>query len=159
MPELAKSINQELARLGVKHPLIISYGTSEVGPAAMFTVGDTTLGNKSGKPLPGVKARIVDKDGNELGDNQRGLLEIYAPDTHMKGYLNMPELTENFMYKDDAVADAESVALTVGQHEYPVAFLVLKQNTTDAPVEIIKRIYASAHRSLGLSGKSLKDKR
>jgi long-chain acyl-CoA synthetase len=194
-PELAQSINKELIRLGVKYPLIISYGLSEVGPAAIFTVGDTALGNKSGKPLPGVKARIVDQEGNELGDNQRGLLEIYAPETHMKGYRNMPELTkdlwtkdgyaktddiairdengdyevfgratdcftdasgkshylfdiENFIYKDDRVAEAESVALTVGKQEYPVAFIVLKQNTTDAPSEIIKRIYASAHRSL-----------
>lgn len=47
-----------------------------------------------GLPLPNVKAAIMDKDGKELGYNQRGELCMKDENVVMKGYYGKPELTE-----------------------------------------------------------------
>ena len=46
-----------------------------------------------GLPLPGVKVGVFDKDGNELGYNQRGELRMKDKDVVMQGYYRKPELT------------------------------------------------------------------
>ena len=47
-----------------------------------------------GLPLPNVKAAIMDKDGKELGYNQRGELCMKDENVVMKGYYGKPELTK-----------------------------------------------------------------
>lgn len=102
-------MNQSLTRLGFKNPLIVGYGMSEIGPMTMLSVGDKNLRNKVGKLLPNVRARILDKDGNEVGFDRRGKLEIYSPDTSMKGYLHQPELTKSF-WTEDGYAKTQDIA-------------------------------------------------
>lgn len=118
-PQLADVINLSLNRLGVKNPLIVGYGMSEIGPMTMLSVGDKNLRNKVGKLLPNVKARILDKNGDEVGINQRGKLEIYSPDTSMKGYLNQPELTKKF-WTEDGYAKTEDIASVDENGNYTV---------------------------------------
>jgi long-chain acyl-CoA synthetase len=98
--ELAETVNKVFKKLGCPSPLIVGYGMSEMGPTNIFTVGEKGLGNKPGKPVPSVKARIIDDNGKELGANQRGGLEIFAPYVRMKGYYQNPKLTQEFFTED-----------------------------------------------------------
>jgi long-chain acyl-CoA synthetase len=101
--EMVCSINDTLKMAGAINPwLALGYGMSELGPTAMSqTAFDISNGlkNKVGKPLPNVSARIVDDNGNILGDNIKGNLEIRTP-YRMKGYFKRPELTAEFFTKD-----------------------------------------------------------
>jgi len=98
--ELATSINNALKRLGAQNPYIsIGYGMSEIGPCTHLSIGVSALVNKVGKPMPEVIARIVDDNGNVLGDNMRGNLQIKTP-CRMKGYFKKPELTKEFFTED-----------------------------------------------------------
>ncbi|XP_017002696.2 luciferin 4-monooxygenase-like [Drosophila takahashii] len=67
--------------------LTSGYGMTEVGGVAMnFGLGNV---NTAGKPLPGVKVRIVDDEGKSLGPNEKG--EIYAhTGLPWKGYYGNP---------------------------------------------------------------------
>ena len=109
-PELAVATNKELKRLGVINPyLVIGYGMSEIGPMAIFEQNNPTLGHKVGKPIPEVIARIVDDNGNILGSNKRGNLEIKTP-CNMKGYFKNPKLTKEF-FTDDGYAITGDIAI------------------------------------------------
>lgn len=78
------------------------YGATELSPAAAFNLFDVTMGgikqtgvkdNSVGHPLPGVTAKVVHPDsGEELGENEEGLLLIKGPNV-MQGYLGQPEKT------------------------------------------------------------------
>jgi long-chain acyl-CoA synthetase len=109
-----KEINTTLKRLGVQNPLTVAYGMSELGPLNIFT-----FGQRNGRPIPGVKARIIDDEGNELGDNMRGKLEINAPNYMMKGYFNQPELTKQF-WTDDMYGKTGDIAIRNSMGEYDV---------------------------------------
>jgi Acyl-CoA synthetases (AMP-forming)/AMP-acid ligases II len=97
--ELALAINKALSHASCKTELIYAYGMSELGPTAMVSPHVKGLGNKVGKPVPGVEVRIVDDEGNILGANQRGNLQIKA-ECAMKGYFKNAELTKSFYTKD-----------------------------------------------------------
>lgn len=77
------------------------YGTTELSPLVSVNVPPSRAHQSSqidlregtvGKPVPGVAAKIVDVDGNELPRNQPGMLLISGANV-MKGYLNQPEKT------------------------------------------------------------------
>ncbi|GHT81497.1 long-chain-fatty-acid--CoA ligase [Actinomycetota bacterium] len=118
-PQLADEVNLALSRLGVQNPLIVGYGMSEIGPMTMLSSGDSTLRNKVGKLLPNVEARILDRDGNKLGVNQRGKLEIKSLDTSMKRYLNKVELTTDF-WTNDGFAKTQDIASVDENGNYTV---------------------------------------
>ena len=108
--ELAASVNGALNRLGVQRPyLVIGYGMSEIGPATHCSIGVPGLGNKVGKPLPEVIARIVDEQGNVLGNNVRGHLEIKTP-CRMKGYFKKKSWTDEF-FTEDGFAKTGDIAV------------------------------------------------
>lgn len=88
-------INQSLERLGVQNPLTVAYGMSEVGPLVIMIVG-----HRTGKPVLGAKARLIGLDGKEIIGPGRGLLEVSAPETHMKGYFQESGLTRKFWTVD-----------------------------------------------------------
>jgi acyl-coenzyme A synthetase/AMP-(fatty) acid ligase len=72
------------ARYGV--PILLSYGATEFGgPVTTMTpelhaqYGGDKLGSV-GRPLPGVKLRVLDPDtGRELGPGEEGLVEVVSP--------------------------------------------------------------------------------
>ncbi len=78
------------------------YGTTELSPVVAANVppsravGAAGLGIKEGtvgRPIPGVAAKVVDRDTNEdLDTGQSGMLLISGPNV-MKGYMGQPELT------------------------------------------------------------------
>lgn len=98
--ETALDLNRLFERTGVQNPYIgLAWGMSEIGPLAIYSIPREGLYNKVGQPLPQVEARIVDENGNVLGDNERGLLEIKTP-ARMKCYYKNPELTNEFFTAD-----------------------------------------------------------
>ncbi len=78
------------------------YGTTELSPLVSVNIppdrapqgaGTTIKEGSVGRPVPGVRARIVDLEtGKVLGPDQEGMLHISGPNV-MLGYLNQPEKT------------------------------------------------------------------
>jgi long-chain acyl-CoA synthetase len=108
--ELAEAINKSLEKAGAERPwLALGYGMSELGPTVFSSPNESALYNKVGKPIPGVEARIVDDDGNLLGDNEKGNLEVKTP-YRMKGYFKQPKLTKAF-FTEDGYAKTGDIAV------------------------------------------------
>ena len=108
--QLAEAINDALNKAGAAHPWIaLGYGMSELGPTVMSSPEVPNLFNKVGKPIPKANARIIDDNGNILGDNVRGNLEVKTP-YRMKGYFKKPELTKAF-FTDDGFAKTGDIAV------------------------------------------------
>lgn len=76
-------------------PLVEGYGLSEAAPVAILNPLDPKALRKPGSigfPLPGVEAKIVDENDNELPVGEIGELVLKGPNV-MVGYHNMPEET------------------------------------------------------------------
>jgi acyl-[acyl-carrier-protein]-phospholipid O-acyltransferase/long-chain-fatty-acid--[acyl-carrier-protein] ligase len=83
-----------------------AYGVTEMAPLissnaplhrAASTAGDTWREGTVGRPVAGVRAKVIDAEtGAELGPGERGLLLVTGPNL-MKGYLNQPEATAAVM--------------------------------------------------------------
>ncbi|MCL2078382.1 MAG: acyl--CoA ligase [Oscillospiraceae bacterium] len=109
-PELATAVNKTLKRLkSQSQHMVVGYGMAELGPLTHLSYGVPELLNRVGKPIPEVIARIVDDNGNILGDNTRGNLEIKSP-CRMKGYFKQPELTKAF-FTEDGFAKTGDIAV------------------------------------------------
>ncbi|KAI9283987.1 hypothetical protein BC943DRAFT_353418 [Umbelopsis sp. AD052] len=85
--ELSTAVN---TRLNTK--CVQSYGMTESSPGSHIQPLDDDEHGVIGKMLPGMSAKIVDDNGNEVGLGQRGELWMAGPNI-MQGYLNMPEAT------------------------------------------------------------------
>ena len=78
------------------------YGATELSPVTSLNIPDVNLGGFNqvgfkegsvGQTLPGITAKLVHPDsGEELGENEEGLLLIKGPNV-MQGYLGLPEKT------------------------------------------------------------------
>ena len=80
-------------------PLSEGYGLTETSPVvSIVPMGDRRRGS-AGKPLPRVKVRIVDDDGNELPPDTEGEICVAGPSV-MTGYLNLPDETADVMMDD-----------------------------------------------------------
>lgn len=76
--------------LGV--PVYQGYGLSEASPIISVNTSYAHKFGSSGGVLTGIKAKIVDPDGNELPAGQKGILCIEGLNV-MKGYFKNPEAT------------------------------------------------------------------
>lgn len=93
-------IDQFHARFGIRP--ISGYGATEASPAIAANIPPSRWLEPGanyyregtvGRPLPGVRTRVTDREtGEELGPNREGLLWVTGPNI-MRGYLNRPELT------------------------------------------------------------------
>ncbi|QDH81573.1 AMP-binding protein [Echinicola soli] len=81
-------------------PLAEGYGLTETSPVACCNPIDGTqrIGT-IGLPLPNTDVKVVDDDGNELANGEKGELCIKGPQV-MKGYWNRPKETEDVMLGD-----------------------------------------------------------
>ena len=100
-PRELNTMNELLKLCNCSCSMFVGYGMSEF--YSVFSVQTEISKQKENKskpvtsvglPLPNVKASIRDKDGNELGYNERGELNIEDEDVVMQGYYLKPELTE-----------------------------------------------------------------
>ncbi len=76
-------------------PLLEAYGLSETSPAATINPTDGThrMGT-IGLPVPSTDIRILDNDGNEVPQGERGEIAIKGPQV-FKGYWKNEEATKN----------------------------------------------------------------
>lgn len=74
-------------------PLHNGYGLSEAAPTVSQTRLDAPRADTSvGQPIPGVEARVVDKDGQDVADGTPGELWVRGPNL-MRGYYRDPQAT------------------------------------------------------------------
>lgn len=83
----------EFRRLGFT--MLQGYGLTEASPVLTFNRGLNAPPESIGKPLPGVKVRIIDPDTNGVGE-----LAFNGP-MIMKGYYNNPEATAEVLSRDE----------------------------------------------------------
>jgi malonyl-CoA/methylmalonyl-CoA synthetase len=74
------------------HSLLERYGMTELGMALGNPLRGERRTGSVGVPFPGVTARIVDEQGNELPDATSGELQIRGPNV-FAGYWDKPEAT------------------------------------------------------------------
>ncbi|KAE8213953.1 hypothetical protein CF327_g2577 [Tilletia walkeri] len=91
--ELQQSLQEQL---GV--PILQSWGMTETTVGCMGVDYDSPVGSV-GKLMPGVDARLVDSDGNDVPRGERGELWIRAKNV-CKGYYRNPEATAEAITKD-----------------------------------------------------------
>lgn len=75
-------------------------GMAEFASVLFYTpYADTKKPGAYGLPLPAVDAKIVDKNGDELGYYEIGEIHI-SSEQGMKGYINNEKATQEFFYSD-----------------------------------------------------------
>lgn len=92
-----------LRRCGCPDPVInLGGGAGEVGSSALtgYEMDSKTRTNETGKPINGVKVKIVDENGNPVKPGERGYIEISSPAAADR-YLDNPEATNEYFYYDE----------------------------------------------------------
>jgi malonyl-CoA/methylmalonyl-CoA synthetase len=74
------------------HTLLERYGMTEIGMALSNPLHGERLPGRVGSPLPGVEVRLVDDDGNEVGDGIPGEIQVRG-DTVFAEYWDRPDAT------------------------------------------------------------------
>jgi len=89
-PTLVERMRRELGMSNI----VNGYGMTECGAISMTRQGDDaeTVAHSCGYPLPGIEARCVDEQGNDLPPGETGEIWIRGPAV-MKGYLDDPQAT------------------------------------------------------------------
>ncbi len=99
-------------RAATGREILSLYGMSETFCVSMMTPPGTSNATRTGLPLAGVEARLLDESGREAGDGESGVLWVRHP-ALATGYANRPEATREqfrdgwFCTKDVFVRDAE----------------------------------------------------
>ena len=90
-PLLIETFNEWKTRTG--HTILERYGMSETAMLTSNPYAGERRGGTVGFALPGVKLRVQDDDGKELGVDQIGGIQVKGPNI-FKGYWRMPEKTQ-----------------------------------------------------------------
>jgi acyl-coenzyme A synthetase/AMP-(fatty) acid ligase len=99
-------------RAAVGGEILSLYGMSETFCASMMTAPGTSAAERTGRPLAGVDAKLLNDDGTEAAMGKPGILWLRHPSLSL-GYANRPEATAEqfrdgwFCTKDVFVRDAE----------------------------------------------------
>ncbi|KAI7857863.1 hypothetical protein BDC45DRAFT_565768 [Circinella umbellata] len=80
--------------------LLQGYGMTEVSPAITYQLPSFARPDSVGRLVPMMKAKIVDENGNELGNNEAGELLVKGPNV-MLGYKGDIKSTANAIDKDN----------------------------------------------------------
>ncbi len=107
----AAPLSPELAEAAAKRldcVVLQGYGLTETSPVTHCNAPDTNRPGTVGQLVPQTEARIVDEDGNDVPQGERGELWMRGPQI-MKGYLDNPEAT-NAMVDGDGWLHTGDVA-------------------------------------------------
>ena len=148
-PELGRQFEE---RYGV--PVLVVYGATEfAGGVAGWTIADwrrygaDKIGSV-GRPNPGVRVRVVDRDGGgELAPGEVGLLEVQAPQLVEPGWLRTTDLAR--MDDDDfiwIVGRADDVIVRGG---FKVATDAVRDVIVEHPSVLEASVIGMADRRLG----------
>ena len=74
--------------------LLQGYGMTELSPVATVSPVNNTKLSSCGTLVPNTRAKLIDPEGNEVKQGERGELCIQGPQV-MKGYFNNPDATAN----------------------------------------------------------------
>lgn len=81
------------------HVLLERYGMTEIGMALSNSYTEARIPGHVGKPLPGIRARIVDAHGHVVSEGEAGELEIKGP-TVFKEYWQKEHATQEAFTED-----------------------------------------------------------
>jgi 3-hydroxybenzoate/4-hydroxybenzoate---CoA ligase len=102
--------------------LLNLYGMSETFCACIVTPPGTSDGLRTGRPLPGVEARLLDAEGREPPAGEPGVLWVRHP-AQARGYVNLPRETREqfrdgwFCSRDLFVRDAQGFYIHQGRSD------------------------------------------
>jgi malonyl-CoA/methylmalonyl-CoA synthetase len=119
-PLLGETFDNFFTQTG--HKILERYGMTEATMITSNPLDGERVASTVGFPLPDVQARVVDEQGQTIGDEQQiGQLEIVGPNV-FKGYWKMPEKTKEeftsdgfFRTGDLATIDKEGRVAIVGR--------------------------------------------
>lgn len=86
-----------LKRFGL--PLLEGFGMTETSPVLALNTPQANRPGSVGRPVPGVKIKVVDEDGNALPAGQTGELWFQGPMV-TKGYYHLPDQTADVITAD-----------------------------------------------------------
>ncbi|MCC9625786.1 malonyl-CoA synthase [Thalassospira sp. MA62] len=112
-PLLAETHDAFFERTG--HKILERYGMTETCMNTSNPLDGERRPGAVGPTLPGIEARVCDKDGNILGTGEIGVLEVRGPNV-FKGYWQMPEKTAS-EFRDDGFFITGDLA-TIGDDGY-----------------------------------------
>ncbi|MCH8822900.1 MAG: acyl--CoA ligase [Planctomycetes bacterium] len=92
---------KEQAELVAAQPnakLYMAYGQTEASPRITFSEhsSDTNKDGFCGKPLPGVRIEILDKNGTQVPSGQKGEIVVTGPNV-MRGYVSGDEVSDGII--------------------------------------------------------------
>jgi long-chain acyl-CoA synthetase len=105
-----------------RRPLLEGYGLTEASPVVSFNPLEKRKTGTVGLPLPGIKVKIIDDQGNNLPPGESGELLVQGGNV-MKGYYDLPTATEEvivdgWLYTGDmAYKDTEGYIKIVGRRK------------------------------------------
>ncbi|KAK4516851.1 uncharacterized protein ATC70_000176 [Mucor velutinosus] len=113
--DLGREVKARLPNLTIKQ----GYGLTETSPSAIVEPTDRTIDGSTGILLPNMLAKVVDENGNEVPQGERGELWLKGPNI-MKGYINNPEATADCIDKEGYFHTGDVVVVDKDQHFYVV---------------------------------------
>ncbi|MAB33017.1 MULTISPECIES: malonate--CoA ligase [Thalassospira] len=112
-PLLAETHDAFFDRTG--HKILERYGMTETCMNTSNPLDGERRPGAVGPTLPGIEARVCDKDGNVLPVGEIGVLEVRGPNV-FKGYWQMPEKTASEFRKDGFFITGDLA--TIGEDGY-----------------------------------------
>ncbi|OAD01379.1 hypothetical protein MUCCIDRAFT_153656 [Mucor lusitanicus CBS 277.49] len=112
---LSKEVKARLPHLSIKQ----GYGLTEISPAAISEPLDRVIDGSIGVLLPNMTAKVVDEDGKETAQGERGELWLKGPNV-MKGYLHNPQATAECIDDDGYFHTGDVVVVDEHQHFFVV---------------------------------------
>ena len=107
------------------HTLLERYGMTEIGMALSNPLEGQRIAGSVGRPLPGVKLRLVDEEGRPVGDGEPGQIEVRGK-TVFDNYWQRPEATSEafrdswFVTGDQAIRDEDGVYRILGRRSVDI---------------------------------------
>ncbi|KAG1151952.1 hypothetical protein G6F37_000718 [Rhizopus arrhizus] len=92
---LIKKIKEKFPHMTIKQ----GYGLTETSPVVTMELSGCTSDGSSGILVPNLLAKLVDENGKEVPQGERGELWVKGPNI-MKGYINNPKATAECIDKD-----------------------------------------------------------
>ncbi|KAI7907900.1 uncharacterized protein BX663DRAFT_492334 [Cokeromyces recurvatus] len=113
--DLGREVKTRLPHLTIKQ----GYGLTETSPSAIIEPTNRTIDGSTGILLPNMFAKVVDENGNDVHQGERGELWLKGPNI-MKGYINNPEATSDCIDEDGYFHTGDVVIVDKDEHFYIV---------------------------------------